>query len=409
MFAKDAVCTRCKRTYSLEKIVYTCESCDATLDVRYDYDALKGALDKSDLPRRRIFSIWRYREFLPINDRDVVSLGEGFTPLVKAERLQQFVGVNHVHLKLDHLCPTGSFKDRGSSVVVSKAKSLGAKNLVIDSSGNASASLAAYASRAELACYVFAPESASPEKLNQAVMGGARLVKVKGTRKEVYDFALAAYRKFGWYYCGFQSNPFPLEGMKTIGYEIAEQMNWEIPDWFVLPVGAGNSLLGCWKALKELREIGWIDSLPRLACIQAEGCAPLVKAFRGEGSEPETLAKSTTIAEGLLITDPLRSDLIIGAIKESRGLADRVSDDEILRAGVELARREGYFVEPSAAACIAGLAKAAASGTIAPDDRVVCLLTGTGLKSSQGYVPFLTPGSIISARPEELEKLRRWV
>jgi len=340
--------------------------------------------------------MWRYAELLPTDAEHAVTLGEGFTPLVEARR-------GSVFFKLEFSSPTGSFKDRGSSVLISKAVELKARATAIDSSGNAAASLSAYSAKAGLPCYVFAPAYASPSKLLQSQSYGSRVFKVEGTRRDTYEVATAAYTRFGWYYCGFQTNPYASEGMKTIGYEVCEQLGWKPPDWIIFPVGTGSGLVGCWKGLGELLKLGWISRMPHIGCVQPEGCSPIATAFL-KSQAIQMVEKPKTIAEGLMIAKPLKGDLVLRALKETGGSTETVSDGEIASAGVELARVEGLFVEPSAAASYAGLKKMLNSGKISSGDRVVCMLTGSGLKTPEAYAEQAVRVELIKPEVEEVSK-----
>jgi len=328
--------------------------------------------------------MWRYQELLPVASNNVVSLGEGFTPLLLGDRLGQNLGMKQLFFKLEYTCPTGSFKDRGSSLLLSKAREAKVATVAIDSSGNAAASLAAYSAKAGLPCYVFAPAYASIGKLTQAIANGAKVVKVEGTRRDTFEAAKMAIAKHGWYYCGFQVNPFASEGSKTIGYEICEQGAWQPPDYLVFPVGTGSGLVGCWKGLKEFCELGLVERLPSMVCIQPEGCSPIAQAFK-HGKDITPVEKAQTIAEGLMISQPLKGKSVLSALAESHGLAETVSDEEIMSAAKQLAKSEGVFVEPSSAASVAGMIKLAAHGKIGLDQKVVCILTGSGLKTLEAY------------------------
>jgi threonine synthase len=269
--------------------------------------------------------------------------------------------------------------------MISKARQLGVKTVAIDSSGNAAAAVASYAAKANLRCCVFAPSYASTAKLVQSQAYGATVFAVTGTRGETYDTAKVAYQHFRWYYCGFQTNPYATEGLKTIAYEICEEMNWEPPDWIIFPVGTGGNLVGCWKGLKELHKLGWITHLPSLVCVQGQGCAPIVDAFKSNSSSVMPVEKVKTVAEGLMIGHPLKGSLVLKALSETGGVAETVTDQEILQAGKLLAKSEGVFVEPSAAVAAAGAMKISRLGKIAKDDAVVCVLTGSGLKTRDLY------------------------
>lgn len=378
-------CLECGREYDLDEVVSTCPTCDGLLDITYDYDKIMETVERHDIRTRRVNSIWRYAELLPIHSGDAITLGEGFTPLVKAENLGRAINLRNLYLKLDFTCPTGSFKDRGSSVMLSKARHLNIEAVAVDSSGNAAASVAGYAAKAGLKCYVFAPSYASEAKLIQSLAYGATVYAVEGTRRETYETAREAYQTFGWYYCGFQTNPYAVEGLKTVAYELCEQFEWTPPDRVVFPVGSSSNLVGCWKGLKELSQLGWIHRLSSLACIQSEGCAPIATAYKTGSMNIIPVEEPRTVAEGLMISHPLKGKLALQALSETEGVAEIVTDDEILQAGQLLARREGIFVEPSTAVSIAGVMKLVESGCVSKDETVVCELTGSGLKTREAY------------------------
>ena len=377
-------CDECGRKLPIDSKVYRCPSCSGLLQVGYDYSKIHEAVSRKLFQSRSQFSMWRYQELLPVASNNVVSLGEGFTPLLPADRLGQSLGMQQLFFKLEYTCPTGSFKDRGSSLLLSKAREVKAATVAIDSSGNAAASLAAYSAKAGVPCYVFAPAYASIGKLTQAIANGAKVVKVEGTRRDTFEAAKMAIAKHGWYYCGFQVNPFASEGSKTIGYEICEQGAWEPPDYLVFPVGTGSGLIGCWKGLKEFRQLGLVERLPSMVCIQPDGCSPIAQAFKHR-KDIAPVEKAQTIAEGLMISQPLKGKSVLTALAESHGLAETVSDEEIMSAAKQLAKSEGVFVEPSSAASVAGMIKLAAHGKIGLDQKVVCILTGSGLKTLETY------------------------
>jgi threonine synthase len=384
--------------------VYTCRECGGLLEVEYDLKSMGESIDPASLRSRTAHNMWRYAEFLPIDSDRAVSLGEGFTPLIRAKSISKFIGIRSLYLKLEFNSPTGSFKDRGASMLLSKARDVGARAVAIDSSGNAAASVAAYSAKASLDCYVFTPSYASVAKLVQAGMYNARVIRIKGTRKDVFDVATKASRELGWYYCGFQTNPFASDGMKTIAFEVCEQMEWKAPDRMVFPVGTGSGLVGSWMGLKLLRELGWIERISSLDCIQPEGCAPIARAYELRSQEIEAVEHPKTIAEGLMIGHPLKGKLVLRAMNETSGLAKTVNDDEIIDAAKLLARSEGIFVEPSSAASIAGLRRLAEEGRIDPEEKVVCVLTGTGLKTVQAYSEYVQRSIEISPSIDELKE-----
>jgi threonine synthase len=267
--------------------------------------------------------------------------------------------------------------------MISRARQI-AQKVAIDSSGNAAAAVSGYAARAGVDCYVFAPAYASIEKLIQSLWYGATVFAVQGTRLDTYETAKAAYQQFNWHYCGFQTNPYAIEGLKTVAYELCEQLQWQPPDYIAIPVGSGGNLIGCWKGLSELQHLNWIPRLPRIICIQPDACAPLSTAYSTQ-REIQPIIKPKTIAEGLMITQPLRAQQVFRALDDTNGVTETVNDQEILEASRLLAKTEGIFVEPSAAVSLAGIKKLRDAGHLSALDNVVCLLTGSGLKSAKYY------------------------
>lgn len=397
-------CEGCGKRYSADRAVYKCESCSGRLRIEYDYLKIRNVVNRALFRDRSRRDMWRYRELLPVDSRCIVSLGEGGTPLVEADRLARKLGISRLLLKLDYTCPTGSFKDRGSSLLLSKAKEAGVNTVAIDSSGNAAASLAAYSARAGVSCYVFTPSYASAGKLIQAIAYGAKVIKVEGTRRDTFEIAKTAIEKYGWYYCGFQMNPFAAEGSKTIGYEICEQSQWETPDVLVFPVGSGSGLIGCWKGLKEAKELGLVERLPSMVCVQPEGCSPISSAFE-EKRGIIAVERPKTIAEGLMIAQPLKGELVLRALEESRGLAEASSDEEIINAVKLLAEFEGIFVEPSGAASVAGMIRLVNTGKLGRDQSIACMLTGIGLKTSEAYSNVFPEPITIKPKVEEIGKI----
>jgi threonine synthase len=288
--------------------------------------------------------------------------------------------------------------------MISRARQI-AQKVAIDSSGNAAAAVSGYAARAGVDCYVFAPAYASIEKLIQSLWYGATVFAVQGTRLDTYETAKAAYQQFNWHYCGFQTNPYAIEGLKTVAYELCEQLQWQPPDYIAIPVGSGGNLIGCWKGLSELQQLNWISQLPRIICIQPDACAPLSTGYSTQ-REIQPIIQHKTIAEGLMITKPLRAQQVFRALDDTKGVTETVNDQEILEASRLLAKTEGIFVEPSAAVSLAGIKKLRDAGRLSASDNVVCLLTGSGLKSAKFYAnsnlrPIeITPG---------LRDLRRYV
>lgn len=392
-------CTRCHTSYPMHQAISVCTKCQGLLEIEYDYDKMQEGLSKEQLRHARLRGLWRYAEALPVSPRWIVTMGEGMTPLVQADRLRKH---SDLLLKADYASPTGSFKDRGSTVIVSKACELGSREIAIDSTGNAAASVSAYAARSDLRCFVFIPAHTETEKVVQISAAGATVVSVNGTRQDVHQLIEEAYRRFGWYYCGFMVSPYAIEGTKTIAYEVCEQLDWDPPDWIVFPVGTGSGIVGCFKGLQELSRLGLIRRVPKLVCVQPDGCAPISNAYSKDLDDILPVTRPDTVAEGLAVGNPPKGRLVLNAIRVTGGLASTVDDDETLGAARELAAREGQFVEVSSAASVAGAMKLIESGVIDERDRVVCELTGTGLKSSKEFARMIKPPITVEPRLEAL-------
>jgi threonine synthase len=388
VFAIDHKCVKCGQKYPLDTKAAVCPKCQGLLEIEYDYDSMRENFKKEDLGNHALAGLWRYTKALPIREESIITLGEGFTPLVPTKKLDV---PSQLMVKLDYVNPTSSFKDRGSTVAISKANESRVNSVAIDSTGNAAASISAYAARAGILCYAFIPSYTEPEKVVQVLTTGATVIKVKGTRQDCHDLVEAAYRRFGWYYCGFMVSPYAIEGTKTIAYEICEQLDWNPPDWIVFPVGTGSGIVGCYKGLKELRTLGWIDRIPRLVCVQAEGCAPIAGAYKQGSTDILPVKAPKTVAEGLAVGAPPKGQLVLEALRKTDGLAETIKDVETLETAKMLAAKEGIYVEVSAAPSVAAAIKLIQAGTIDKRDRVVCELTGTGLKSHAEYARMTPP------------------
>jgi threonine synthase len=368
-------CINCRTKYDAKKIIYTCEKCGHLLDVKYGN--LEKALD-GDWKKRPI-SVWKYSPFLP-KLKQVISLNEGKTNLYHCTNLSDKLGINNLWVKNEGENPTGSFKDRGMTVGVSVAKSLGSRVVACASTGNTSASLAAYASKAKMACVVFIPSGKiALGKLAQAMMYGAFVLAIKGNFDEALELVQKSCERFHMYLLN-SLNPYRLEGQKTIGYEIVDQLNWEVPDTIILPIGNAGNISAIYKGLLEWKEIGLIEKIPRMIGIQAEGAAPIAEAYKKGEKTVKFVEKPETIATAIRIGKPVNWEKALRAIYGTKGLAETVSDYEILEAQKMLARTEGIFVEPASASSIAGLKKLIDNKVIDRDERVVCITTGHGLK-----------------------------
>lgn len=324
--------------------------------------------------------MWRYREAIPLeDDQNIVSLEEGFTPLIPLN----FLG-KKVWLKQEHLLPTGSYKDRGASVLVSKIKELGIKEVVEDSSGNAGCAIAAYCARGKIKCEIFVPQDTSPAKLAQIRAYGAKVRLIPGSREDTAQATLNVAEKI--YYASHSWNPFFFQGTKTMAFEICEQLGWQVPDVVILPVGNGTILLGSFFGFKDLRQAGIIEKIPRLIGIQAANCAPLYLAWRDNVADIPFIMKKETLAEGIAIAGPVRGKQILQAVKETSGEIMMVEEEEIKKALIDVYRR-GFYIEPTAAATIAGVCKYIPNSP--PGETIVSVFTGHGLKATEKILKIL--------------------
>jgi threonine synthase len=359
------LCSNCNRSYPVQPTIWRCE-CGSFLDLEFEPKFFIKKFSKRDA------TLWRYREAIPISqDENILSLGEGFTPLEEMD----FHG-HRVLLKIDYLFPTGSYKDRGATVLISKAKELGIKKVVEDSSGNAGSAIAAYCARAGIGCEIYVPQTTSPGKLVQIQAYGAHLRRVEGSREKTAQVAMEAASRT--YYASHCWNPFFLHGTKTFAFEIWEQMGWKTPDVLILPVGHGTLFLGAYIGFKELKEAGIVKRIPRLVAVQSASCAPLFQAFKKGWSEAQPIEKKETVAEGIAIAEPVRGRQILEAIRETDGEVLTVTEKEIGVAMREMGIK-GHFIEPTSAATIAGLKKYLRN---IKKEVIVSTLTGMGLKAA---------------------------
>ena len=380
MFAQEIICPRCDHRFPLSRLLNLC-TCGSPLLVRYDLKKASANFSISSL-QGRVSSLWRYRELLPLrDDANLVSLGEGFTPLLQAKSLPGELGLKRLWIKDEAQNPTGSFKDRGLSLAISRAKELGVKKAAIPSAGNAGGSLAAYAARAGIEAHVFMPRDTPIANQIEVQQYGARLTLVDGLINDCGRIINERKTAEGWFDISTLKEPYRVEGKKTMGYEIAEQLNWTLPDVIIYPTGGGTGLIGMWKAFQEMEELGWIGSKrPRMVSVQASGCAPIVKAF-GEGRETaEPWQNAKTVASGLRVPQAVADFLMLRALRESNGTALSVSDEEMIAEIPRLGRAEGIFFCPEGAACAAALRRSMQNGWVKPTDEVVLFNTASGLK-----------------------------
>lgn len=379
-FVKDLYCSKCDKRYSLNNLINTC-SCESPLLVDYDYEMASSALKKEEIKIRKK-SMWKYLELLPVlNDENIVTLGEGGTPLLSSISVGKKLGLKHIFFKDESGNPTGSFKARGLSMAVSKGKELGIKECIIPSAGNAGSALSAYCARAGINCYVIMPEDVPKSFLIDCKLYGAHVELIKGTIKDCGQRASEYVKSHGYFSMATLKEPYRIEGKKTMGYEIAEDFDYSLPDVIIYPTGGGTGLIGMWKAFNEMEKMGWIKGKkPRMISVQSEGCAPIVKAFK-EGKEKADLWENPyTLAAGLRVPSAIGDFLMLKVIRESGGLAIAVSEKDIMNCTEEMASEEGIFSSPEGGAALAALKELVSSKLIDKDERVVVFITGNGLK-----------------------------
>jgi threonine synthase len=353
--------------------------------VAYELAKTRQHWSKSDL-RPAPSTMWRYGPVLPAGWDEAISLGEGWTPLLPLRTLGAAIGARNLWLKDESQNPTASFEARGMSAVVTMAKKRGASRLAAASAGNAGGALAAYAAAAGLEDHVTMPADAPQANYLECKSAGAHVTLIYGLIDDCDRRIAERSQTEGWFDVGTLREPYRVEGKKTIGYELAEQFDWALPDAIVCPCGGGTGLIGIWKAFRELEELGWIGGKrPKLIAVQAAGCAPIVRALETGALQSEAWRGAHTIASGLRVPKPAGDFLVLKAIRESQGTALAVGDPEMLDFGMELARREGIFAAPEGGACVAAVGKLIASGFLRPDDRVMILNTASGLKHLEAY------------------------
>ena len=377
-YVLSAKCVKCGKEYPAVPNLTTC-ACGGILDIQYDYAAIRRDFSPRELEQNTDWSMWRYRPFLPVEETTAPPpLRVGWSPLYEAARLAKELRLKKLYIKDDGLNPTASLKDRASAMAVAKAKEAGARTIACSSTGNAASSLAGNAAAAGFETYIFVPSRAPKGKVAQLRIFGATVISVDGSYEDTFELSKAAIDRWGWYNRNAAINPYLSEGKKTVTLEIMEQLHWQVPDFIALSVGDGCTIAGAWKGLKDLHSAGFIDRLPRLIAVQAEGCCPLNRAIQtGKPWEP---MEENTLADSIAVGVPRNPDKALNAIRESNGVAVNVSDDEILAAMRLLGRTQGVFGEPAGVTGTAGVKKALELGLISPDSTVVSIVTGNGLK-----------------------------
>jgi threonine synthase len=398
-------CISCGQLVREKESSTRCPSCRHPLDVRYDYAYIRSRLNRYSLRNSPVKAL-KYLDFYPLLDLDlVVSMNEGGTPLYRCTRLAERTGIRDLYIKNEGANPTGVFKDRGSLVELTKAKELGAKAVCVASTGNMAASVAAYASVAGLTCYVLVPEGTPIGKLAQALSYGARLLQVRGTYSDAARLTEEMSERHGFYLAGDYA--FRVEGQKSQAFEIIEQLDWRPPAAVIVPMGCGTNMAAVWKGFKEFYELGLVDRLPRMVGVQAEGCAPILMAFQQGVETPTPVEKPFTVCTAVAAGDPLDGLKALAAMRESGGCGVILSDAEILDAQQQLAHQESIFVEPSGAIPVAALSSLLTTGRIRPDEVVVCLATGNGLKDPKAALKVLPSPATIEPNMAEVDKFLR--
>jgi threonine synthase len=381
MFVTHLECTNCATRFQAGQLHTVCSRCGKPLYVRYDLEAIRGEIRREDLHLREA-SLWRYSELLPVPDRvEPVSLGEGWTPLLKVSRLAGRVGLSHLWIKDESRNPTASFKARGMAVAVTMASHLGVKKLAAPSAGNAAGALAAYAARAGLEACLFMPKDTPQANLIECAAAGAQVILIDGLITDCAAELAKRKNAENWFDLSTMKEPYRVEGKKTLGFELAQQLDWLLPDVIVYPTGGGTGLVGMWKAFDEMETLGWIgQKRPRMIAVQAAGCQPIVAAFQKNHRFATEYPNAATKAAGLRVPRAIADYLILDIVRASRGVAIAVTDDEMIDAAREIGRLEGLFVAPESGACWAALKRLCEKNIIRPDESVVLFSTGAGLK-----------------------------
>lgn len=383
-FVSHATCLICNKRYEKGQFDYVCpdHGDEGILDIQYDYDAVKKVFTKDQLAVNKDLSIWRYRPLLPVDENSPVpNLSVGNTPLLRLDALSDELGINRLYIKDDGRLPTASFKDRASAIAVVKARESGARVVTTASTGNAAAALSGLCASMGQANVIFVPASAPQAKIAQLLMFGSKVMLVDGTYDDAFELCLKVADEYGWYNRNTGYNPYMSEGKKTCALEICEQLDWKVPDVMFVSVGDGCIIGGIHKGLKDLFELGWIDRVPRLIGVQAEGSSYMYQAWKNsEDIVTKPAARAQTIADSISAGLPRDRIKALDAVNATQGAFITVSDEEIIRAIPDLAKKTGVFAEPAGAATWAGVKKAARDGMLKSDDTVVVINTGSGLK-----------------------------
>jgi threonine synthase len=386
MYVTHLECAKCATVYEPNRIYNLCAQCGKPLLVRYELNRAAETFRRDDL-KNRVPSMWRYREVLPVvNDENIITLGEGFTPLPHAKRLGKKLGTPELYIKDESLNPTGAFKARGLGMAISMAKELGVKKVAIPSAGNAAGAMAAYAALAGIEAHVFMPRDTPAANRIECVELGARVTLIDGLITDCGAEVAKRKDAEGWFDVSTLKEPYRIEGKKTMGYELAEQFNWELPDAILYPTGGGTGLIGMWKAFDEMEQMGWIGAKrPKMYTVQAAGCAPIVRAFDNGWNEAPEFENAHTVASGLRVPRAIGDFIMLDILRRSGGGAVAVSDEELIAATREIGATEGIFCAPEGAACLPVLRKLLADGRVSAQERIVLFNTGAGVKYLEAF------------------------
>ena len=387
-FVSHVECTVCGHRHDAKRVLSVCERCGQMLAVRYELERVKASVTKDAL-RARPAGMYRFRELTPLDDgEEPVTLGEGGTPMLALPRLAAHFGLRHLWGKDEGQNPTGSFKARGLGMAITKARSLGARGFVIPSAGNAGGAAAVYAARCGLPCAVIVPRGTPPAAIAEAAIGGATVFTIEGSIATAGKIVAKVAPQIGWFDLSTLKEPYRLEGKKTMGLELAEQLGWTMPDILLYPTGGGTGLVGIPKGYEELRAMGWVSgALPRIVAVQAEGCAPVVKALHDGAETTAVWENPTTHAAGLRVPSPFAGRQMLTILRDTRGDAIAVSEGAIEDAQRLLGRLEGVWTSPEGAALVAALGQMKDRGAVAADARIVLVLTGAGIKYDPPPLP----------------------
>lgn len=381
-YIAELECSGCGKKFTPDKVHTFCPDCQSPLLARYDLDSVRKHVDR-DIIRHRHTRMWRWHELLPVKDpQNFVFLGEGDTALLHLPHIGGELGLHHLYVKDESTNPTGSFKARGLAAAVSKAKEIGIEKVIIPTAGNAGGAMAAYAARAKIKALIYMPKDTPRANIEESRIAGAEVVLVDGLISDAAGMVGEKARAEGWFDLSTFKEPYRVEGKKIMGYELAEAFDWYLPDVIIYPTGGGTGLVGMWKAFAELETLGWLRNVkrPRMVAVQADGCAPVVKAFEAGAAFCDFWINAHTLASGLRVPKSFADALILADLRESQGTAVAVSDKSIMEAQRKLGRMEGIFSAPEGAATLAALEALVKQKWIGADERVVLFNTGSGLK-----------------------------